>query len=66
MNDFSGQIFEILITQAGIFNFLNNFFFKYHCRQSIMLLSCCVFTAICIDQTNTKCFPFQKKVFYII
>ena len=47
-------------------NFLFWFFFKYHCRQSIMLLSCCVFTAKCIDQTNTKCFPFQKKVFYII
>ena len=57
MNSFSGQISEILMRQAGIFFFFLLFFFIEHCRQSIVLLSCCVLTAICIDQTKAHLIP---------
>ena len=50
MNSFSGQISEILMRQAGIFFYF--FFLLKISLQSIMLLSCCVLTAICIDQTK--------------
>ena len=65
MNDFSGQIFEILMRQAGIFYF--NFFLSI-IVDSLLCYFLVVYLLpnLCIDQTNTKCFPFQKKVFYII
>ena len=53
MNSFSGQISEILMRQAGIFYF---FLLKIS-LQSIMLLSCCVLTAICIEQTKAHLIP---------